>query len=177
MLRKLLIPALGLALLPALAQAQNMNQQSDSDYGFNQGNMELTIAGQGQNDSNWESTTFGVQGSLGYFVSDALELSARQTVNFSDVAGSALQGDTAAALDYHFNMGRLQPFVGANVGYIWGDVHNTWTAAPEIGLKYFLNHTTFVEGRVEYNFFFDPGHTAGFKDGQFLYTLALGLKF
>lgn len=173
MLRKLLVAALGLALVPAVAHAQ----KSDNDYGFNQGDWELTLAGQGQNDSSWESTTFNVQGSVGYFFSDALELAARQSINFSDTAGSALYGNTDIALDYHFDMGQLQPFVGANVGYIWGDIHNTWTAAPEIGLKYFLNHTTFVEGRVEYDFFFDPGHTEGFKDGQFVYTLALGVKF
>jgi opacity protein-like surface antigen len=176
MLRKLLIPALALAVLPAVAHAQ----RADNDYGFNQGNWEMTVAGQGANDSSWEGTAFNIQGSLGYFFTDALEVSARQSINFSDLGASTLTGQTTAAADYHFDMGQLQPFAGANVGYIWGSQDlqpNTWTAAPEAGVKYFLNHTTFVEGRVEYDFFFQPGHGAGFSDGQFQYTLALGVKF
>ncbi|HEY1686283.1 MAG TPA: hypothetical protein VGG19_16065 [Tepidisphaeraceae bacterium] len=173
MLRKLLVAALGLALLPAVAHAQ----KSDNDYGFNQGNWELTLAGQGTNDNDWESTQFNVQGSVGYFFTDAIEVSARQTINFEDLTGSSLAGQTVVAGDYHFDLGQWQPFVGANVGYIWGDVHNTWTAAPEAGVKYFLNHTTFVEARVEYDFFFDPGHGTTAANGQFNYTLALGVKF
>ncbi|HWB53621.1 MAG TPA: hypothetical protein VG722_05490 [Tepidisphaeraceae bacterium] len=173
MLRKLLIPALGLAILPAVANAQ----RADNDYGFNQGNWEMTLAGQGSNDSSFESTTFNVQGSVGYFFTDALEVSARQSVGYSDVGPAGWVGQTTVAGDYHFDMGQLQPFVGANIGYIWGENPNTWDAAPEMGVKYFLNHTTFIEGRAEYQFFFQPGHTAGFKDGQFLYTLALGVKF
>jgi opacity protein-like surface antigen len=173
MLRKLLVAAFGLALVPAVAHAQ----KSDNDYGFNQGNWELTLAGQGENDKNWESTSINVQGSLGYFFTDAMEVSVRQTIGFEDLTGSSLDGQTTAAFDYHFDLGQFQPFVGANVGYIWGDVHNTWDAGPEAGLKYFLNHTTFVEGRVEYDFAFDPGHGTGFSQGEFLYTLALGVKF
>ena len=174
MLRKLLVPALGLAILPVVAQAQ----QSDQDYGFNQGNWEITLGGAGQNDSHFESTVFNVQGSLGYFLTDALEVGARQSLIYNDIAHPVTwYGQTTAFADYHFDMGQLQPFVGANIAYIWGSAPNTWDAAPEGGIKYFLNHTTFVEGRIEYQFFFEPGHTAGFKDGQWLYTLALGVKF
>lgn len=174
MLRKLLVSALGLALVPAVAHAQ----KSDNDYGFNQGNWELTLAGQGRNNSSFEHTDFSVQGSIGYFFTDAIELGVRQSFVYADDTGaSGWYGQTNVAGDYHFDLGQFQPFVGANIGYTYGDTHNTWEAAPEAGLKFFLNHTTFVEGRVEYQFNFDEGGHNSFSDGQWLYTLALGVKF
>ena len=43
-------------------------------------------------------------------------------------------------------------FVGGNIGYSYGTngVHDTWEVAPEAGVKWFLNSTTFVYFRVEY---------------------------
>jgi outer membrane protein W len=176
MLRKLLVPALGLALLPAAAAQA---QRADSDYGFDPGNWELTIAGSGSNDNSFTATQFNVQGSLGYFFTDALEVGVRQDVGYSDLAGSSWLGSTDLFADWHFDLGQWQPFVGANVGYLYGDgVNDTWFAAPEAGVKYFLNNTTFIQVRAEYQFLFDSGSSDnGFNDGRFVYSLALGVKF
>jgi hypothetical protein len=178
MLRKLFVlPALGLLLLPAVSKGV-----VEHDYGFNPGNWELTIAGQGFNDPDFNGTTLGAQGSLGYFVNDNLEIGVRQSLTYTDIGGtegSSLDGSTRVFADYHFDAGQWQPFIGANVGYVYGDATNdTFEAAPEAGVKYFLNTTTFVFLMAEYQFFFDKANDASdsFSDGQFVYSLGLGVK-
>ena len=166
----LCLTALALMMLPAA-----------SAFGqFKQGDWELTLSGTAAHGPDLDGVTAGVAGSLGYFMSDQFEISLRQSVTYSDFGpGSSWDGSTRLALDFHFDMGRLQPFIGANLGYVYGEtVHDTWEAAPEAGVKYFLNGTTFVELLVEYQFFFDTDNSIGnaFSDGQFLYTLGLGVR-
>ena len=176
MLRKLLVPALGLALLPAAAAQA---QRADSDYGFDPGNWSLEVAGSGSNDNSFTTTNIGVSGEVGYFFTDNLEVAVRQALVYDDSFGSAWNGTTAVAVDWHFDFGQWQPYVGGNVGYVYGDnTQDTFEAAPEAGVKYFLNHTTFLDLRAQYQFFFDSGGgDSQFDDGRFIYSLALGVKW
>jgi outer membrane protein W len=172
MLRKLFaLPVLGLAavaLMPSAAKAQ--------EYGFDAGNWELTLSGSGTNDRDFNSTSFGVDGSIGYFFTDNLEVALRQNITYTDVGaakGSAWNGSTDIALDFHFDLGRWQPFVGANIGYAYGDnTNDTWEAGPEAGVKYFITQSTFVQVLAQYEFFFDSGSNNSLgrdsiSDGQF----------
>jgi hypothetical protein len=163
MLRKVyLIPVLALFLLPAIARAQ-----------FEQGNWELTLAGTGSNDQDFRSYDFAVQASLGTFLTRELEISGRQALRQSD-GGSAWSGESRAALDWHFDLDRLWPFVGVSAGYVYGDsVNDHWIAGAEAGVKYFLNSTTFVQGTIGYDFNLEEG----LDEGGFVYGLALGVKF
>ena len=45
-------------------------------------------------------------------------------------------GSTRVAVDYNFDMGRWVPYIGANLGYVYGDVNDTWIAGPEGGVKF-----------------------------------------
>jgi len=167
-----IVPVLALLMVPALSQAQ-----------FQQGDKEFTLSGQAGNGPDFNGSTIGVNFSLGYFLTKELEVAVRQNVSFTDLAGSdgsALNGSTRVALDYHFDLGKWQPFVGANIGYVYGDaVNDSFEAAPEAGVKYFVNSTTFIYGQVEYQFFFNQGDDASnsFSDGQFLYSLGIGFRF
>jgi hypothetical protein len=171
MLRKLMVVA-ALALLPAAAaQAQ-----------FQAGDWSLSLSGNGSNGPDFNGTTFGVAGDIGYFLSKELEVSLRQSVAYNDIGveGGNLAFGTTIGLDYHFDMGRWQPYIGGNIGYRYGDVHNTFVAGPEGGVKYFVNSTTFVQLNVNYQFFFDNNtDSAGdaFSDGQFLYSLGIGFRW
>ena len=164
------VAALALVLVPAVSQAQ-----------FRQGDWELTLSAQANNGPDFDGVSAGAQGSLGYFLADQLEISLRQSLTYTDFGpGSAWNGTTRAALDFHFDRGRLQPFVGANIGYVYGQsVTDTWEAAPEAGVKYFVNSTTFLQFLVEYEFFFNKGSSisGAFSDGQFIYTLGIGFRF
>jgi len=130
MLRKLFaLPVLGLAAI-----ALTSSSAKAQEYGFDAGNWELTLSGSGTNDRDFNSTSFGVDGSIGYFFTDNLEVALRQNITYTDIGatkGSAWNGSTDVALDFHFDLGRWQPFIGANIGYAYGDSTNdTFEAAP-----------------------------------------------
>ena len=92
--------------------------------------------------------------------------------------GSSWNATTRGALDYHFDLGRFWPFVGGNIGYIYGDdVADTWEAGIEGGLKFFVNSTTFVLGMLEYEWFLDNDGNDGFSDGQWIYIVGLGFRW
>ena len=152
-------------------------------YGyFEEGDTEITLAGSASNSPDFDGVNIGANGSIGYFITDNLELALRQSVNYTDVApaDSAMNGSTRVALDFHFDLEALQPFVGGNFGYVYGDaVADTFEAAPEAGVKWFVNSTTFLFAMVEYQFFFDEADEAesAFEDGQFLWTLGIGFRF
>ena len=171
MLRKLMVVA-ALALLPAaVAQAQ-----------FQAGDYSLSLSGNGSNGPDFNGATFGVNADIGYFLTKEWEVSLRQSVDYNDIGvqGGNLAFGTTIGVDYHFDMGRWQPYVGANIGYRYGDVNNTFVAGPEGGVKYFVNSTTFVQFNVNYQFFFDNNtDSAGdaFSDGQFLYSLGIGFRW
>jgi hypothetical protein len=169
MLRKVMVVA-ALLMLPTLS------------YGyFEEGDKEITLSGTAANSADFDGVFIGANGSFGYFITDNLELGIRQSLTYTDVGvSSSLNGSTRVALDFHFDLEAWQPFVGGNFGYVYGDaVNDTFEAAPEAGVKWFVNSTTFVFAMVEYQFFFDSGDSAGssFNDGQFLWTLGVGFRF
>ena len=163
MLRKLyIVPVLALLALPALAQAQ-----------FEAGNWALELSGAGANDKDFTTYTASINFDLGYFVTKEIELAIRQGIISSD-GGSSWSGSTSVAADYHFDLDRWQPYVGANIGYAYGsDIEDAWAAGPEAGVKYFVNSTTFVDARVAYEFDLNNG----FDSGAFQYVLGIGFKW
>ena len=157
-------------LLPASTWAQ----------GFTPGSKEILLNGAGVSDKDFDSTVFSIEGSFGYFFTRSIEVSVRQAVAATHVEneGSSWNAATRVAGDYHFDLGRWWPFVGANIGYIYGDdVTDTWEAGLEGGLKFFVNSTTFVLGMLEYEWFLDNDSDDGFSDGQWLYIIGLGFKW
>jgi hypothetical protein len=170
MLRKLLvIAALGLFALPTIAKAE-----------FQEGDYELTLSGSGFNGPDFDGTSFGFGGSLGYFLTKDLEISIRETFDYTDlggVDGSAHSVSSRIALDYHFDMGRWRPFIGVNGGYICGDfATDGFSYAPEAGVKWFANSTTFIFVMVEYQFFCEDDDDF-LDDGEFLYSMGIGFRF
>ena len=173
MLRKLMVVA-ALAILPAtVASAQ-----------FSAGDWELTLSGQGSNGPDFNGTTWSIDGQLGYFFTKEVEASIRQTLSYTDVGltaggGTAWAGATRVALDYNFDLGKWVPYIGANIGFVYGDgVHDTFEAGPEAGVKFFVNSTTFIKLGVEYEFFFDEGSdSTTLSDGQFIYSLGIGFRW
>ena len=165
MLRKFyLVPVLAMLALPALAQAQ-----------FEAGNWALKLAGNGANDQDFDGGSVGISGDLGYFVSKEMEVGVRQGLTWTDAAGgSAWTGDTRIFLDYHFDMDRWQPYIGVFGGYIYGDVsEESWVGGPEVGVKYFVNSTTFIDVNAAYGFNLNDG----IDEGAFFYGLGIGFRW
>lgn len=167
MLRKfaVLIGALGLFLVPAAAQAQ-----------YDEGDWELTLTASGFSTDDFDATTLSVMPSIGYFFTDGLEAGIRQslTVADTDTAGSTWAASTTVFGDYHFDLDRWQPFVGAFLGYIYGDdIDETWVAGPEGGVKYFVNSTTFIYALIQYQIALDDDAA----EDLFVYGAGIGFKW
>ena len=179
MFRKLFwIPALAIAILPAASvQAQ--------EY-LDQGTWELTLSGSGSSNEDADAGGAQLQGSIGYFPIDQLEVLFRQGVGYNDNdnltgGGTSVVASSAVAIDYHFDLDRFQPFIGAAIGYNYGDsdVDETFFGGPEAGLKYFVKDDTFIYGLVQYQFFFDEAEDIddNANDGSFLYGVGIGFTW
>lgn len=171
-------------LVPVMLAAFPLSTLADSqsgNYGPSAGMKEFTLAGTGSNDKEFDQGSWGLAASYGWFASDNLEWVIRQSLNYSDLPGdNAGFGSTRVGLDYHFNMGKLRPFIGANIGAIYGDaVNNTGIAGPEVGLKYYVKPETFLYVQTEYQFFFDSADEVNdnFDDGAFAHSVGVGFNF
>lgn len=174
-------PAPAAVLDPAAAAALEPAPLASGDtHGPEAGEFEFTLGGSGSNDSDFDNGSFGFNAGLGFFLLDSLEIAARQTITYSDFGESSWIGFTRLAADLHFEIGLLAPFIGVNVGYVYGDnVNETMEAAPEAGLKIYVLEKTFIYVLGEYQFFFEDSDDAddAFDDGQFVYTLGIGFNF
>lgn len=163
MLRKLVVLGI-VALLPTLAWAQP-----------EQGNWELTLTGNGGSDTDFNSNSIGATGGLGYYLTKNAELGVRQDVTYSQVqdVGHSWTGSTRVFFDWNIDLDQFVPFVGINGGYAYGDQNDSWLAALEGGLKYFVHKDVFVYGQVEYQWLVKHS----FGDGRWVYSLGIGLEF
>jgi hypothetical protein len=149
--------------------------------GFSAGDRTFTMNGSGTSDDNLVNNSFMFEGSLGWFLTDAWEFSIRQGVGRVDLPdGDDWNGSTRLGLDLNFNMGTIVPFIGANIGYLYGDsVSDTWFGGPEGGLRWFVNDTTYLLFMAEYQIFFRnlSDIDNSFDDGRFVYTAGVGFRF
>lgn len=167
--------ACALAALPLAVSAQT------GTYGPTAGAREFTLAGSGTNDKDFDHGSWGLSASYGQFITENWEWVVRQSLNYADTAAD---DDwilaTRVGVDYHFNVGNWRPFIGANIGYIYGDgVDNTGIAGPELGVKYYVKPETFIYLQTEYQFFFESADDVNdnFDDGAFAHTVGIGFNF
>ena len=171
MLRRFVGPAVGLCLMLAATSARAQ---------FKTGDWTLSLGGFGTNGQDFDSASFSFNGDIGYFVTDQIEVAFRQSIGFTDFEGdvgegSAWVGSSAIAGHYHFDMGQWQPYVGAAIGFAYGDVNDTGFGGPEGGVKFFVNETTYIEASVGYQWFFDSDDDM--DDGAFIYGLNIGFRW
>jgi len=146
------------------------------------GTQEITLSGAGTSDKDFDTSLLNIQGSWGQYLNEYSLWGVRQNINIFDTEGEStkFQGATRVFYDYHFGTGNTRPFIGASIGGIYGDrVDDTFMAGPELGLKHWMNDSTFVTGMIEYQFLFKNGSGAedNYDDGTFFYSLGLGYNF
>ena len=191
-MRQLGMIALSLALTvfsaaPAFAQdgmdngMDEMDRMGDGNLLPEAGDWEFTLSGAGSNNKEFDAGTANVVGDLGYYLTDDVAAIFRQSVGYSSGNnGEDWSANSRIALDYHFTFDDIRPFIGVNIGYIYGDaVDDTWAAGPEVGVKWYVRDGAFIFGRMEYQFFFDSADDVdkNFDDGNFIYALGIGLNF
>ena len=184
-LSALLIAAL--VTVPAFGQERRdrideMDEVNVGQYGPTEGNWEFTIGGGGTSDNNFDTGDFRTDFELGYYLSEKWSVALRQGLSYVDNNnGTDLSGSTRGAIDYNFDFGRWRPFLGVNLGYVYGDnVADTFAGGPEAGVRWYAKEKTFIYARAEYQFLFEDLNDADdndIEDGQFLYTLGVGFNF
>ncbi|MFN3243483.1 MAG: hypothetical protein ACE37K_18410 [Planctomycetota bacterium] len=144
---------------------------------------EITVGGAGASNDDFDAGGAQLGVTVGYYLNPVVQVSFRQNGWFSDAGPSMSEqwnGASRFAIDLHVPGGPVQPYIGANVGYVYGDsVKETMVAGPEAGVKFYLQDDAFLQAGAEYQFFFDEDDSleAAFDDGQVLYALTMGLRF
>jgi hypothetical protein len=172
MVRKLVLSCIA-AVACSLAVAGDAHAQ---DFGFEQGVWELQVSGSGTSDKDFDTNTGSFDVGLNYFIVDQWSIGLDLQGSVSD-PGPESWG-IGAVTDYNFALGRFQPFIGVNFGYLFGDNDlDTFYAGPEAGLKIFLTEDAYIHGTVQYQFLFDDAEEAdeAFEDGRFWYGLGIGV--
>jgi len=157
----------------------------EPEYGPRQGDWEVAAGAGSANDDEWVSSSWGgvLDGSVGYFVTDALEVAVRQAVIASGARGTkktAYIGNSRLAVDYHLPIGRFYPFIGANIGGVYGHVDAAASGGPEAGVKYWAVSNAFLYAKAEYQWFIGgPASKLGtaYDNGMFLATVGMGMNF
>jgi hypothetical protein len=151
-------------------------------WGPAKGDWDFTLGGGGASDKNFNINNGAFNATVGYFITDALEVAVRQSILFSvlDDAADGFGGQTMLAVDYHFALGeRWRPFVGASIGGIYGnqDTPDSGAAGLEVGVKYYALQKTYVFGTFGWAWNFNNDQGGDFEDGSFVYTAGVGFNF
>lgn len=172
-MKRVFLPAvLALGLLP-IAGAQAAQEAGDRVF---------TLSGAGSSDNDFDSTSAGVNGQLGWMRTDNLELGVRQNIAanaFSD-GQQAWSGSTFGYAGWNFGDGDVVPYAGANLGALYGEnVKDSSAAGLEGGLRWYVKEKTFITAQVQYQFLFDDADEVDnrFDDGAFFYGLGIGFNF
>jgi hypothetical protein len=148
---------------------------------FAKGDYTFSLGGGGNSDKELDNSVLSFNLALSKFITNETAVAVRQEFNFADVSSDqAFNGSTRFVVDYYFKAGNTRPFVGANIGYLYGDnVKEQFIAGPEVGIKHFLNTSTFVFVNVEYQFLFENTDQANnsMDDGRFVYSIGMGIRW
>jgi hypothetical protein len=149
--------------------------------GPRQGDWEAAVAVSGASGNQFDQNAIGAEGSIGYYVLKFLPITLRQNAAFA--FGDELQDQwtlsTRVFADYQYNAGNwFQPFIGVGFGGIYGrQVDQSLVLAPNAGAKMYVNESTFVQARFEWDWKFTADNNSDFKDGDALYTIGVGWNF
>lgn len=178
------LAAVLLAATATVASAQTTINAPVGDLTVRQaGEREFTLGGGGATNKDFDSSYGGVNFSYGWYTTPTQEFVIRQSINYSNPnnAGQSWNGSTRLAFDQHLTAhGALRPFVGVNVGGVYGDnVTDTFAAGLEGGAKFYVHPRTFIYAMAEYGWFFRHARSVdnNFKDGQFNWGLGVGFNF
>lgn len=170
-------------LLAFAAVAPGMQAAEGDAWGMVKGDWEFTLGGGGTSDKDFANTAASANFSIGYFLTDRIEVALRQGLSYASAEddGDAFAGQTRAAFDYHFKVSqKFYPYVGVNFGGIYGDaVVDSFAAGLEAGLKYYVLPKTFLFGHFEWAWSFEDTDEFddAFEDGAFIYALGVGFNF
>ncbi len=152
-----------------------------------QGDRTLHLSGGFIHAQGADSGTLNMDLGYGYFLRENWEVGLLQTLGYSFIDGAEDEwvASTIPYANYHFRGLSLddtfQPFVGAFVGASYNEDDMTGTIGPQIGVKSFVNDSTFFTVRYRYEWFFEELAIDDIEDtssdGNHVVTLGVGFVF
>ena len=173
---KKILSVLSLAMASSIATADPGGMPPyTADPGPRAGNWEATLTGAGLSDDSFDTNNFGASGSLGYYINKNFILTFKQGLFFGDNNNSTLvNARSIVQAAYQWDFDRWQPYVGMNVGGVYGaGIRDEALFGPEVGVKYYVNESTFLFGNIAYEVPFDNCC----NDGVVPYTMGVGFNF
>jgi hypothetical protein len=143
---------------------------------------EFTIGGGGVANKALDNSLGGLSFSIGRYNSSTFETVIRQTVNYSNpnTSHSVWNGSTRLAFDQHFGVGRVRPYLGVNLGGVYGEgVSDAWAAGFEGGIKIAVQARTFLFVQADYAWLSNDSDDIddAFESGQFSWNIGIGFHF
>jgi hypothetical protein len=170
-------------LQPAPQTAARAASPAAGSYHERSGPYELALGGAGVSNDKVDAGSGQLAASFGRYFSECFEVLLRQNASFEDAGpgdSESWTGASRVAADFHLPFGNFVPYVGVNLGAVYGSgIDDSLLAGPEAGIRCYVKPDVFVLPAGEYQFFFD-GHDSldeAFDDGQILYGLSLGVRF
>ncbi|MCP5202426.1 MAG: hypothetical protein H6977_20710 [Gammaproteobacteria bacterium] len=135
----------------------------------------MTLTGTGQSTNDFDRSNFGLTGSLGYYYTKNWVFSVKQGIQANDSGDHTLiNSRTIFQGAYQWDFAKWQPYVGMNIGAIYGaGLDDEALLGPELGLKYYVNESTFVFGSIAYEVPLDDCC----NDGVVPYSVGIGFNF
>lgn len=178
----LLSSALLLGGAASVARAQIMPSNVTPE--LTAGMQEFTIGGGGVANKKIDNSLGGLSFSIGRYNSTTFETVIRQTINYFNPSlpgvNSVWNGSTRLAFDQHFGIGRVRPFLGVNVGGVYGEgVSDAWAAGLEGGIKIAVQPRTFIFLQGDYAWLSNNVRNIddSFGSGQFSWNVGVGFTF
>jgi hypothetical protein len=178
-----LAASLLLGALSTVALAQTAVTTPGDPTARRAGEREFTLGGAGAVNKDFDESLGGVNFSFGSYLNETQAIVVRQSINYANPnrGGQTWNGSTRIAFDQHLAArGALRPFVGVNIGGVYGDaVRDTFAAGLEGGAKFYVQPRTFIYAIAEYGWFFRRARSLDdrFDEGQFNWGVGIGFNF
>jgi hypothetical protein len=169
----------GICIIAALMMPVPLTSAAHAESGFQQEAQKFTLIRSGTGDKTLDSTGLASPSGYGRFLN--LEKVIRQDASFTNDPDRKDRNDITRVIEnYYFGDGAWTPLVGLSMGYLQkNNANDQFFAAPEIGVKYFMNPSTFFYGLLMYQFLFEDTYDveSAYDNGRFVYGVGLGLTF
>jgi hypothetical protein len=149
--------------------------------GPRQGDFEAFVAGSGASTDQFDGNAIGAEASFAWYALKWLPVGVRQNAAFAfgEEVSDRWTFATRAFVDFQYNDGNwFQPFIGIGLGYIYGrQVDQSGVFGPEAGFKAYVNESTFIQVRANWDWKFTADNNSDFEDGDMLYSIGAGFNF
>jgi hypothetical protein len=120
--------------------------------------------------------------SYGYYLTPGWQLGVRQALNYNfiDDRRDFWIATTSPFLNYHFRLTDIiVPYVGGFLGLVWNDRDATGTLGPQVGVKFFVHDTAFLNLGYRYEWFFDRIRAVdnNASEGNHVFNIGIGLTW